>query len=288
MIKENSLSWSVRKRLEYIEFKLAWDGKINRSDLTKHFGISVPQASGDIGKYLKIAPENLLYSKREKSYFVTPEFNPRFGDQTSEKYLSFLEELYPEEEPLEVSGLGYIPPFDRSPRFIRKTDPAILRKILEAIKFQKSIEINYQSWSRPVPIYRWISPHALANDGNRWHVRGYCHKRNSFSDFVLGRIFCIRDEKESDIDSLNDGQWQNYIDLVVGPNPNVDKNHKLAIEHDYEMENGQVVLKTRISLVYYVLRTFGLSTKDESNPPKEQHLVLLNKNQVKKALEQET
>ena len=53
------LRWGVRRRLEFIDFRLFWDGRFNRSDLSATFGISPQQASGDIAQYEKIAPANL-------------------------------------------------------------------------------------------------------------------------------------------------------------------------------------------------------------------------------------
>ena len=34
------LRWGVERRLEFIDFRLFWDGRINRGDLTEQFGIS--------------------------------------------------------------------------------------------------------------------------------------------------------------------------------------------------------------------------------------------------------
>ena len=34
------LRWGVRRRLEFIDFRLFWDGRFNRSDLAHTFGIS--------------------------------------------------------------------------------------------------------------------------------------------------------------------------------------------------------------------------------------------------------
>ena len=39
------LRWGVEQRLEFIEFQLFWEGGLNRVDITRYFGVSVPQAS---------------------------------------------------------------------------------------------------------------------------------------------------------------------------------------------------------------------------------------------------
>ena len=43
--------WNQARRLEFIDFRLSCDGKINRKDLVDFFSISVPQASLDLSKY---------------------------------------------------------------------------------------------------------------------------------------------------------------------------------------------------------------------------------------------
>ena len=44
-IDKSELRWGVAQRLEFIEFRLFWEGRVNRSDLMEQFGLSVNQAS---------------------------------------------------------------------------------------------------------------------------------------------------------------------------------------------------------------------------------------------------
>src|SRR5436190_5519436 len=81
------LRWGVRRRLEFIDFRLFWDGRFNRSDLGGTFGISAQQASADIAQYEKFAPENLRYDRAEKTYTRTDAFTPAFIGETIERYL---------------------------------------------------------------------------------------------------------------------------------------------------------------------------------------------------------
>ena len=60
--------WSVERRLEFIEFRLFWEGGVNRADLIDAFGISVPQASKDLSLYQERAPGNVVYDKSAKRY----------------------------------------------------------------------------------------------------------------------------------------------------------------------------------------------------------------------------
>ena len=67
---DGALNWGVERRLEFIEFKLFWEGHVNRGDLIDKFGISVNQASTDLNRYLGISPDNMGYDKsaKRKSY----------------------------------------------------------------------------------------------------------------------------------------------------------------------------------------------------------------------------
>ena len=62
------MRWGVEKRLKFIEFRLFWEGGINRADIVDQFGVSVPQASKDLTLYEEKAPGNLIYDKSAKRY----------------------------------------------------------------------------------------------------------------------------------------------------------------------------------------------------------------------------
>ena len=59
---------SIRKRMEFIEARLFWEGAISRKDLTDCFRISNPQASKDLKQYSELAPENIYYDHHNPHY----------------------------------------------------------------------------------------------------------------------------------------------------------------------------------------------------------------------------
>src|SRR5574344_2150671 len=71
-----SNKWSRTRRIEFIDFRLSVDGKINRSDLVEFFGISIPQASLDLTYYRDLVKnctpprENLHYDLEQKILFL--------------------------------------------------------------------------------------------------------------------------------------------------------------------------------------------------------------------------
>jgi hypothetical protein len=56
-------TWSQDRRFKFIDYRLRWEGRLRRTDLTEFFNISLPQASADLSKYDRAAPENLKYDE---------------------------------------------------------------------------------------------------------------------------------------------------------------------------------------------------------------------------------
>lgn len=274
--------WSTESRLQFIEFKLYWEGRINRGDLISYFGISTPQASIDLKRYMEVAPDNLEYDKQRKAYFATDNFQPKLTKPSSRDYLVQLEMLKAEQE-LSFSQQSFIsspPDFDVVPFPNRVIDPTLLQKVIRAIREHKAIYIRYQSMSRPEPKDRWITPHAIGSDGFRWHIRAYCHERNLFIDFVFGRIFELSDTKESDINPANDKEWNTMIELTIAPYQGLDAGKKVGIEADYGMQNGIVKLVVRKALAGYLKKTLGLINDIADRTPNANQIVASDKQQI--------
>ena len=68
------LKYAVEQRLRLIDFLVAHYGSINRGALVDYFGISMPQASNDIGAYIERAPDNLSYDRKAKTYVRASSF----------------------------------------------------------------------------------------------------------------------------------------------------------------------------------------------------------------------
>jgi WYL domain len=279
--KGQVLAWGVERRLEFIEFRLYWEERINRGDLITFFNISVPQASADLTKYQELAPGNMLYDTRRKFYYASPTFQPKLSNPSAEQYLM--------RYVAEASGLlrrhksflGFIPPADIVPVPWRRVDPDILKSILRAIRWKKDIAIEYQSMRRPDKTIRWISPHALGYDGFRWHCRAYCHIDHTFKDFNLGRIFSVRDQRDSQIDAKTDVKWETMTTVRIGPDPALSGGQKKVIEHEYGMTNGEAAIQVRSAMLYYFLGRLGLEF--DKRDDQKRHIILLNKNEVQAA-----
>jgi hypothetical protein len=270
------LAWSALQRLQFIEFRLLWEGHVNRSDLMETFGISVPQSTLDFREYLERAPNNMDYDKRRRFYFPTTAFKPVFISESAEGYLSQLVALGTNREGQSIPGLiGATPTFDILPVPERRVDSTTLRQILECIRDGLSIEIYYQSLSSQTPDWRRITPHALASDGLRWHVRAFCHTKKQFRDFVLGRIMDIRDKQPSEILGADDTEWNEIVQVTIAPNPALTEDQQKIIERDYAMKKGKSVITLRRSLLFYLKRRLGVDDEEMDKSPAAQQVVII-------------
>lgn len=272
--------WGQERRLEFIDSRLYWHGRLNRSSLTEFFGISVPQASLDLTEYQKRAEHNTVYDRTEKAYVATPEFKPILVDPTSGRYLAELYALTTGTIPSDISFLGEAPTTAVVKHPTRLVSPRLLRSVLRAIHAGSTLEITYQSMSRPEPSSRAISPRALAYDGYRWHVRAYCHKRERYCDFVFARILDYDGPHAPQPVPEPDHEWERVLTVVIGPNPDLAPGPKKAIELDYEMVDGQLAIKTRQCLAYYLLRRLGVHRSTDHLSGTEQQVVLLNRDEL--------
>lgn len=231
-----------------------------------------------------MAPENVEYDPRRKAYFATPGFKPRLITPSARDYLAQLEMLQAEQEsPFSHEAFISVPPtFDVVPFPDRVVEPTVLRSISQAIRERRAVNILYQSMTRPEPTHRWISPHAIASDGFRWHIRAYCHERNRFGDFVFGRILEIGENRESEINQANDADWGAMLELTIIPNPSLAEAHKRVIELDYGMKDHQAKLIVRRALASYLKKRLGLikdiTTDSSGSEPlsQKQHICLAN------------
>jgi len=249
--------WSQERRLQFIDFRLQWDGRLNRSDLTGFFKISVPQASADIGAYSAMAPGNLTYDRSSRTYLAAPGFAPCYPTSGTEQYMVQLLALERQTLAPAQSFVEMRPPLALVELPARRIDQAALKILLRAIAERGTVKACYQSITRDEAVWREISPHALGYDGVRWHVRAYCHLRRSFRDFVLGRLLQVQAGGASAIKAQDDVEWSTLVELELVPHPNLSEAQRHGVEMDYAMQGGKVTLKCRQAMLFYTLRSLN-------------------------------
>jgi len=273
------MRWGIEQRLEFIEFRLFWEGAVNRSDITTRFGVSVPQASGDLSQYRDLAPDNITYDASEKRYRPTEVFVPRFLKPNAERYLAQLRAVADGVMEIDDTLFTEMPSLGVMPIPSRRVEPSILKALLAAVKEGRSIQIKYQSLSdkRPKPTWREISPHSFGFDGLRWHARAYCHLDRDFSDFIISRCLDVGKPGDAGASGDNDSRWNTFFEVVLMPNPRLSGDQKKTIELDYGMKGGKCVVKIREALLYYFDKRLRLDVSERHDRPKETPVVVANR-----------
>lgn len=282
MVEDEKRPWTQTRRFEFIEWKLFWEGALNRSDLEDTFEISTPQASVDLRRYRELAGDNIEYDGTSRSFRPTSAIKPSFLKASADRLLIQLRALLTGALPRREVWFRDLPSIDMAPDIARHVDAECLRLILNAIRTQHCVEVCYQSLTNSRT--RLIAPHALAFDGYRWHVRAWACDRDDFRDFVLTRIEKISAGPKADFDAADDLEWNTRIKLDLRPHPGLTEEQSLAIQCDYAMEDGRREIDVRLSMAYYFIMRMNLDLADL--PPARAQICLQNLEHVRQAVDE--
>ena len=279
------LRWGVVRRLEFIDFRLFWDGRFNRKDMVDTFGISPQQASVDIRKYEKMAPDNLTYDRADKVYRRGRKYRPALIGSTIDRYLLQLVAVENQWMLQEDTWFGTIPTVEIATLACRRTDSTVLLRVLQAIRNGLEIDIKYASLTGSTQRSRAIAPHALAHNSGHWYARSWSRDHNDFRDYKLNRISEVADFRPSSVDPALDLEWVHKINLVIVPNPNLPSEKRAAIANDFGMVDGCLIHPCRLSLSFYLISQYNLEIRPGVLRPEKQQIVLQNQEEVDRARE---
>ena len=127
---KSELRWRVAQRLEFIEFRLFWEGHVNRSDLMEQFGLSVNQASADLNRYIGFIPDNMVYDRSARTYVRGPNYVPHFLKPDASRYLAQLRSLADGIMDGDYTWIAELPSYDAAPTPARRVNPFILRSVV--------------------------------------------------------------------------------------------------------------------------------------------------------------
>ena len=267
-----TISQAQRERLFHIDFKLYFLGSVNRTDLVSRFGIKEAAASRDLSLYKDLAPKNIEYDTKAKTYIQRDGFSPLFeysGSQTLAALLhGFGDDFVGTQKPIVTC---------EAPTQLNYPNIQTLAFITRAIHNSQVLKIQYRSLSSGLS-EREIVPFALIDNGLRWHVRGYDRARRRFADFVVNRIEApqlISEDIPEEQTKTADNQWNRIVELHIVPHPKL--KHPETIEAEYVMNSGLLNLSVRAALAGYVLRKWNVDcSKKHTLAGPEYHLWLKN------------
>ena len=243
------LTQPQRDRLAFVELRVRFIGEIRRQDLVSRFGIQSAAASRDLALYKELAPGNIDYDSKGKSYVLGPDFRPVFNSPP-DRVLSWLTQGFGDGEPVRLKA--WIA--SETPSRLTQPDLDVLASVTRAIHQERPLALEYHSITSG-GTDREIVPFALLDNGSRWHVRAFDRKSGEFRDFVFTRM-----ESTELLDGnpakhelpAQDIQWNRIVELDIVPHP--ERPHPDITERDYGMVDGVLHLKLRAAMAGYVLR----------------------------------
>lgn len=280
----HEIKFTTRQRLQFIEIMAYYCGSISRSELAKAYGISDPAATKDIKLYNDLAPGNLEYNPSLFSFIPSTKFDEVFADLNPQTALNmFAQNLLSVDNPSGKQPIYGIS-VEEIPFPVRLPEKSLLAPLIQAMKSGSQLKVKYHSLSQDVEPQqeRIIEPHALINNGLRWHVRAYDHEHYDFRDFVLSR-FTQTEKIEAQAESSQsyDDDWMESVNLKLTAHPKLSAKQRLALSYDYNMQEGIIELKVRRSLVGYLLQQMKVDTSiDASLNPNAYQLIVSNRDEI--------
>ena len=268
----SQLTQTQRERLSYVDVKANFCGELTRADIERRFGVKPAASSRDLATYRELAPDNLAYEPSLRRHVPTEQFCSVFP-HSAERVLAWLRDGMG--DGLDLS-LKLPVPCERVGDLV-SPDLDTLAMLTRAIAGKRLCRVEYLSLTSGRTT-RVLAPTALADTGQRWHLRAFDRKNKRFSDFVLTRIVKARtlSEESEDGEQISaDAQWARIVRVELCPHPGL--THPEAIETDYGMKDGMLVLDLRAPLVGYALRRWAVDCSPKATlDPKQHHLRLLN------------
>ena len=260
MLDHTDLKPAIRRRYEYIEFAVFWEGSVGRRKLQDQFAISPQQATKDLTAYSEIAPDNLRYDPRRKAYLAGRSFEPRFTTCDAATYLSQIEALDRGQKSEEEVWPTFLPTYAIASSRTRKIQAKVLQSLIRAIRDKLVLSARYTSMSSPAGSRRRLVPQAIASDTHRWHVRAYDLDNARWSDFVISRLTEVKVERAAD-PVPPDRKWTDTVEIILRVDPGLEHGQRIAIEREYEMSDGRMQMSASRAMLFYQLRHYGFDPR---------------------------
>ncbi|MGD8174931.1 helix-turn-helix transcriptional regulator [Marinimicrobium sp. C6131] len=265
------LTQPQRDRLAFVELRLRFVGEMRRQDSVARFGIQSAAASRDLALYRDLAPNNIKYDSKGKSYILGAGFRPVF-DFPPERVLSWLTQGFGDGEPVRLKAWVA----SESPSRATPIDLDVLASVTRAIYQECPLGIEHHSISSGRS-EREIVPFALIDNGFCWLVRAFDRRTNEFRDFALSRIrqpVVLKGQIVAPHEASNqDIQWARTVELELVPHP--DQPRPEITEMDFGMRGGVLRIKLRAATAGYILRQLNVDcSPDHSLRSKEFRLWL--------------
>lgn len=264
-----------------IELLLYWEGRINSRPITELFAVTRQTAGKWIKAYQIETGLTVDYNTSSKSFHAPIFHTPHYISGAIDEYLDWRQlGLFPNRSAETRATDAQVVSRIMMPR--RFVAPEIMRPLIKALDSGTAADANYLSISGSAAQERILYPHNFVKAANRWHVRAYCEHAQGFRDFVLSRFISVDlDGTPAIYTAKKDQAWNTLVEIILEPDQRLTTQQKAIIEHDYGMQNGQLVIATTGALVKYTLDDLQIKTKMLEANPQAQQLVCVNYADIK-------
>lgn len=98
---------------------------------------------------------------------------------------------------------------------INPTEPVIFQNVTAALLQGRLLSFCYYSPASSACTMRTVEPHHMVNYQGTWHLVAFCHLRNEWRDFVLGRMTICKVEAEEFVIRPKQ-EWQPFLHDTFG------------------------------------------------------------------------
>lgn len=264
-----------RERLAFIDFRLFFLGTVSRGDIVRRFGISPAVATRDLAQYRESAAANIVFDGKAKVYRISECFVPLF-QHSLDRVFSALSKGFGD-------GLGCTPMnvCCEVPQALNRPDPKVVAAVSRSIATAQALSIKYVSVTSG-ETERVIVPHALADNGLRWHVRAFDRRTSSFRDFVLTRVSSPKNASRFSVlegeAGEDDAEWNRILDLEIVAHPEGERPELAAL--DFGVEDGVLRMPVRAALAGYILQRLSVDCSADHSLDARSHPLWLRNGSV--------
>jgi predicted DNA-binding transcriptional regulator YafY len=210
----------------------------NATKLAEQFELSTKTAHRSIDYFRDRLQAPLEYDESRKGYFYTnPSFQLPITKLSQDELLALLisKKLITEASASSLGDeLGHISarlgsllaaslPGKAHPeeafsfrwKGINPTDPIVFQNVTTALIQGRLLAFCYYSPTSSTCTMRTVEPHHMVNYQGTWHLIAFCHLRNEWRDFVLGRMTICKVEAEEFSIRPKD-EWQPFLEDTFG------------------------------------------------------------------------
>jgi len=260
-------------RLRIMEGVLAWEGEIGNARVRKLFDIQPVQASRLLAEFRSLMEGRIVEDGRAK--VLRPASQD--GIETDISLNEYARQTQADED---AASCIIDARMD-----LTEVKPVVFARLRKASLSRTGVVISYASMTNPTFEERTIFPHSIIHVGRRWHVRGWCAKRQDFRDFTLGRIRSASATQDKATKGMEDDQrWNQIVQIRLAAHRSLSADQQRVVRSEYFGGTMGRRLSVRACLAQYVIQDLRAAIDPEKEIPPEFQIEITNLDQLKSSL----